>query len=216
MEKFPLPRRRKKPACAFGRDKFFAAIASASLRFISKRKLFWTGICTGNTVSTVNLDRLQTATPNISWPHKMHQFDLNKSLQDLDGQKWPAPTVDSPLFQKCHRLHEVPLRDFTIENLSTTIGQGIGLEYLVPLAIEKLHENPLAKGDCYPGDLLANVLRADAAFWRAHPALHQQLIPITERALSTASADNNICYEIVVESVREAYAKFKRQSRTQA
>ena len=143
----------------------------------------------------------------------MHQFDLHKSLQDLDGQKWPAPAVDSPLFQECHRLREVPLRDFTIANLSTTIGQGMGLEYLVPLAIERLRENPLAEGDCYPGDLLANVLRADAAFWRAHPALHQQLIPITERALSTAAGDEEICKEVVVASIREAYAMFKRQSR---
>lgn len=146
----------------------------------------------------------------------MHQFELNKSLQDLDGQKWPPPANDSPHFQECHRLHELLLGDFTIANLSTAIGQDIGLEYLVPLAIEKLRYNPLAEGDCYPGDLLANVLRADAAFWRAHPALHLQLIPITERALAIASADEDICKEIVVASVQEAYAKFKRQSRTHA
>ena len=146
----------------------------------------------------------------------MLPFDLNKSLQDLEGQKWPETTVDSPLFQECHRLHEVPLRDFTIANLSTTIGQNIGLEYLVPLAIEMLRENPLAEGNCYPGDLLANVLIASPEFWRDHPDLHKQLIPITERALATASADEDICKEVVVESVNTAFKKFKRKSRTHA
>jgi hypothetical protein len=82
--------------------------------------------------------------------YTMPPFDLNKSLQELDGQHWPAPTFDSHLVQECHRLHQVPLRDFTIENLCTVIGQDIGLEYLVPLAIEKLRDHPLAEGDCYP------------------------------------------------------------------
>jgi hypothetical protein len=144
------------------------------------------------------------------------QFDRSKSLQELEGHDWGDPTFDSHLVTECHRLHRVPLCDFTLEDLRITIGQNIGLEYLVPLAIEKLRENPLAEGVCYPGDLLSNVLRADAAFWREHPDLHNQLIPITERALSIASAEEDICKEVVLESVSTAYKEFKRQSRTKA
>jgi len=59
----------------------------------------------------------------------------------------------------------------------------------------------------------SNVLSADAAFWRAHSDLHAQLIPIAERALSTASVDADICREVVIESVSAAYEKFKSQSR---
>jgi hypothetical protein len=144
------------------------------------------------------------------------QVDRSKSLQQLEGRDWGEPTFGSHLVTECHRLHRVPLCDFTVEDLRITIGQDIGLEYLVPLAIEKLRENPLVEGDCYPGDLLSNVLGADAAFWRAHPDLHKQLIPITERAISIASTDEDICKEVVIESVSTAYEKFKRQSRTQA
>jgi len=46
------------------------------------------------------------------------------------------------------------------------IGQGFGLPYLIPLAIEKLKEDIFAEGDLYPGDLLSNVLNIDAMFWQ--------------------------------------------------
>ena len=66
--------------------------------------------------------------------------NLNKSLQQLDGQDWGEPAFDSRLVVECHRLRRVPLRDFTVENLRITIGQSIGLEHLVTLVLERLHE----------------------------------------------------------------------------
>ena len=62
------------------------------------------------------------------------EFDRSKSLEELEGHDWDEPTYDSGLVTECHRLHRVPLCDFTVENLRITIGQIIGLEYLVPLA----------------------------------------------------------------------------------
>ena len=55
------------------------------------------------------------------------------------------------------------------------IGQQIGLQHLIPLAIDELSRNPLVAGDLYPGDLLASVLRAEPAFWRANPKLVAEL-----------------------------------------
>jgi len=75
----------------------------------------------------------------------MKQLDRSKTLQQLDGTDWGEPTFDSHLVQECHRLHRVPLRDFTVEDLRITIGQDIGLEYLVPLALERLHADPFAR-----------------------------------------------------------------------
>ena len=40
--------------------------------------------------------------------------------------------------------------------------------------------DPLAKGDCYPGDLLASVLRVDAAFWKRSPDLEVELRKLTK------------------------------------
>jgi hypothetical protein len=96
-------------------------------------------------------------------------LDSDKSLEQLEGEGWGAPTFGSHLVTECHRLRRVPLREFTTENLRIMIGQQIGLPYLVPIALESLRSNPFTAGDCYEGDLLVAVLRAEAAFWREHP-----------------------------------------------
>jgi len=111
-----------------------------------------------------------------------HNFDLfpslsqevrNRSLQELDGQDWGEATFPSYLVRTCHALRRKPLRDFTIEDLRIMIGQNIGLEYLVPLAIERLQRDPFAAGDFYPGDLLGNVLTVESSFWQQRPDLRQ-------------------------------------------
>ena len=51
----------------------------------------------------------------------------------------------------------VPVRELTTENLRILIGQQIGLECLVPLALDALEQSPFESGDYYPGDLLTVV-----------------------------------------------------------
>jgi hypothetical protein len=46
------------------------------------------------------------------------------------------------------------------------IGQSIGLDYLIPMAIDVLIENILAEGDFYEGDLLKSVLTSDKSYWK--------------------------------------------------
>lgn len=112
-----------------------------------------------------------------------HQFNLfsslseeerNRSLQDLDGQDWGEAPFPSYLVRTCHALRRKPLRDFIVEDLRIMIGQNIGLEYLVPLALEHLQHGPFAAGDFYPGDLLGCVLgRVEPGFWQKRPDLRQ-------------------------------------------
>ena len=45
------------------------------------------------------------------------------------------------------------------------IGQQIGLNYLIPLAIETLTIDLFAEGDFFEGDLLKNVLSIETQFW---------------------------------------------------
>ncbi|HEU5092379.1 MAG TPA: contact-dependent growth inhibition system immunity protein, partial [Nitrospira sp.] len=72
----------------------------------------------------------------------------------------------------CLTLYEKPLKDFTVENLRVMIGQSIGLEFLIPLAIEVLEQNPFAEGDYYPGDLLSMVMQVEPNFWQTHQDLY--------------------------------------------
>ena len=135
----------------------------------------------------------------------MRQFDRNKSLQQLDGHDWGKPTFDSHLVTECHRLHRVPLREFTVEDLRIMIGQHIGMEYLVPIAIEQLRANPLTEGVHYPGDLLTVVLQAGGQFWQQHPKLRDEVAAIATRAASLF-ADTN--------ALREAHQQFQREQTT--
>jgi len=137
--------------------------------------------------------------------------DRNKSLQQLDGEDWGEPTFDSRLVKECHRLRRVPLRDFRVEDLRITIGQQIGLGYLVPLALERLHDDPFAEGAYYPCDLLVSVLGAEARFWQSHAELREQLVAITERAISLFPTVPDIASKTVTRAVRRAYEEFQKR-----
>lgn len=107
---------------------------------------------------------------------------LNATLEDLEGDDWGTPPYDSYLVRTCHRLRRVPLKDFSIEDLRIMIGQEIGLEYLLPIALVELEKDPLAEGDFYPGDLLKNVLGVSREFWRQHSELKERMDAIVEKA----------------------------------
>jgi hypothetical protein len=70
-----------------------------------------------------------------------------------------------------------------VEDLRIMIGQNIGLRYLVPLAITRLNEQPLAEGSYFPGDLLCNVLRVEPNYWKQYPKQRQQVTEISDHAV---------------------------------
>jgi len=94
-----------------------------------------------------------------------HPLDGSKTLDELDPPAWGEPEFDSSLVKTCHRLRHKPIGELSVEDLRIMIGQGIGLRWLVPLAVEVLEHDPLAEGDFYPGDLLVSVLRVPREFW---------------------------------------------------
>jgi len=84
------------------------------------------------------------------------------------------------------------------------IGQQISLEYLMPIALKVLEEEPLAEGDFYPGDLLCNVLRAGSEYYDAHPEYRPTAKSLLDRALEIVEED-----EIVENALFEAHAAFE-------
>jgi hypothetical protein len=78
------------------------------------------------------------------------------TLDELDPPAWPDAESQSGLIATCHRLRRKPLDEFTTEDLRVMIGQRIAPNILLPLAVEQLINEPLASGDCYPGDLFVS------------------------------------------------------------
>ena len=92
------------------------------------------------------------------------EIDLNRTLLDLEREKWSDPTIVwTPLTQRIRDLARIPLREFTVEDLRLLIGQERALDTLLPLALEELKKDPFAEGDMYVGDLLMTVLREATA-----------------------------------------------------
>lgn len=99
----------------------------------------------------------------------------SKSLQNLE--KGPVATVEysSNLVKRCTELLSQPLNEYSVEDLRVMIGQQIGLDFLVPLALEQLKANILSEGDYYPGDLLIAVLKIDKVFWSKNSLLLKRM-----------------------------------------
>lgn len=93
-----------------------------------------------------------------------------RSLEDLDDGHWGEPDDSATsLIRECHRLRTVALGSLTDNDIRLLLRQAIGVEWLVPLALNRLRTEPIA-GDLYPGDLLTAVLGVESEYWDCHPA----------------------------------------------
>jgi len=104
--------------------------------------------------------------------------DRTKSLEQLDGNVWPHNDFASHVVQESQRLRKIPLSALGVEGLRLLIGQKIGLEFIVPLAIEFVQDHPLIEATYYPGDLLSNLLALPSAFWARHPELNNSMVEL--------------------------------------
>ena len=88
-----------------------------------------------------------------------------KTLEILENDYWTQPDYESYTVKRSHELRKIPLDRFTTEDLRVMIGQQIGLNYLIPLALEVLAKDLFAKGNYFEGDLLKNILAIKTEFW---------------------------------------------------
>jgi hypothetical protein len=99
-----------------------------------------------------------------------------KSLEELENQDWGDPTTaPTNLVKRCIELSKVPIDRFTISDLRLMIGQQFGLPFLIPIALEKLHDDIFVEADFYEGDLLTNVLNVEITFWSSSKNYWTQL-----------------------------------------
>lgn len=130
-------------------------------------------------------------------------FDRNKSLQELENSDWGNPKSDFPLEEECLHLRRIPVKDFESPDLCCMIGQKIGEKYLIPMAIERLHLDPLADRNWYPGSLLEAVLRASAEYWEQNVNQREEVEQIFQKALLNEEID-----EHTITLLKKAYLFF--------
>ena len=71
------------------------------------------------------------------------------------------------LVEDVHRLRRVPVRALSNGDLRQLLGHKIGTDWLIPLAVDRLGDDPIA-GDRDPGDLLRAVPHAGRDYWPIH------------------------------------------------
>ncbi|WP_163215058.1 contact-dependent growth inhibition system immunity protein [Bacteroides sp. 519] len=92
----------------------------------------------------------------------------NKTLKELEKKSIEFPEDSSYLVRKVFELYNKKIKEFEVEDLRIMISQGFGLDYLIPIAINKLKENLFIEGDFYPGDLLESILSIKKEYWDAN------------------------------------------------
>jgi contact-dependent growth inhibition (CDI) system CdiI-like immunity protein len=66
-----------------------------------------------------------------------------ETLDELEGVVSRPHPYESYLNGQIYRLRRTPIGEFTTEDLRLMIGQGIGLFFLVPIALEVLRADPV-------------------------------------------------------------------------
>ncbi len=112
----------------------------------------------------------------------------SNTLEALENDYWEEPKWPSHLVTTLHKLREKPLDQFTTEDLRITIGQGLSLDILMPLAIEVLEKDPFADGHYYRGDLLQNVLR-NAPWLIKNPVFLERVATVVQSVVETGFVD---------------------------
>lgn len=119
--------------------------------------------------------------------NKLH-MSLNELLR-LKVEPGPYPTS---LVERVQLALDTPLRDLSHEQIRVLISQQIGLDHILPLAMEILSETPLVATALYQGDLLCACLRISTGYWSDNPDAHLDLRSILsdlDSATETISKD---------------------------
>ena len=99
-------------------------------------------------------------------------MDKSKSLQELEGVDEGDPEgAPTNMVRRCLELHRTPLEQWSAEDCRLMLGQKFSPQFLVPIALKFLADDPLESGEMYSGALLNNVLKVPGDFWVNHSEL---------------------------------------------
>lgn len=115
-------------------------------------------------------------------------FDIYKSLIELEPEQWDPDSLSPLQAQMALKLAGKPLRKLAPPELEALIAENLGLPFLVPLAVERLREEPFLQAARHPGDLLTTVMEVDLRFWLERYDLWLTMIEILEEAVRQINA----------------------------
>ena len=102
-----------------------------------------------------------------------------KSLQELENDYWPDQSeYPSQLVERCHGYRKIILKELQIHQIITLLIQGIGSEFLLPIALEKM-QNDIAEEDKYDGSsFIVSLDLFNDEIFKSNPVLHRATLDL--------------------------------------
>ena len=121
-----------------------------------------------------------------------YDTDFSLSLEELTGLKEGDPQdAPTPIVAAIMRAWKKPLNELSDHEIGRLVVQHYGYPYLLDVVWPKLEADPLFDGGYYPGDVLSNLIRADATIWADRPAYKARLDELCRRALKRPDDQND-------------------------
>ena len=110
-------------------------------------------------------------------------------------EKQPSGDGGSSALDEWYRsIRDIPLDDLPIGDIARSLRQCLFPDFVVPVAIRHLRENPLA-GDLYDGELLVSLRNVDGDFWRRREELRSELARLVS-TIDTGELDLDVVADI--------------------
>jgi hypothetical protein len=118
--------------------------------------------------------------------------DFSLSLEQLTGIKEGDPeAAPTPMVAAIRRSWKKPLNELSDDEVGRLVVQHYGYPYLLDLVWPRLTADPLFDGGYYPGDVLSNLIRAEATIWTDRPDYKTELDALYRRALDRPDDEND-------------------------
>lgn len=121
-------------------------------------------------------------TPVVIMDLKQDRQNEEKTLAQLEPDDWGACSSESEINQRLFRLRDKPLKLLDPGDLRVAIHFGVGMDYVMPLALDLLWHDPWLDSGNYAGDLLGAVLRGNAEFYAKRPDCYRNAMDVAAAA----------------------------------
>jgi hypothetical protein len=115
------------------------------------------------------------------------------TMRSLEKQP-PCDDGNSALDEWYRSIRDIPLDNLAIGDIARSLRQRLYPDFVVPVAIGHLRENPLA-GDLYDGELLVSLRNVDEDFWKRREELKSELAGVFPR-IDTGELDPDVVADI--------------------
>ncbi|MFE7385155.1 contact-dependent growth inhibition system immunity protein [Streptomyces zhihengii] len=176
-------------ACALARPAHFTHAAvfrrceECGTTCVVKDDHYVCAVCDADLPVRWNVDR--AVRPEVAPPPPLpaHGIDTARSLEELEGDVWPAPGPPvTALVEAVHALRRRPVGALGTWDMIRLLGQRVGAAVLVPVALDLLRASlpRQAAGGWFEDDLLAAVAAQPPEFWAEHPHWHAETARIAD------------------------------------